>query len=80
MSKWPRHLASYHKVTGLSTRVNLIFFSAMFVPVPFCEFLRIWSSFLSRLLCSKYLQSNFDVPGSLRSLSTGLTSTVLVLQ
>ena len=31
--------------------------SAIFVPVPFCELVRIWSSFLSILLCSKYLQS-----------------------
>ena len=52
-------------------------FSAIFVPVSFCEFLRIWSSFLSILLASKYLQPNFEVRGVLRSLSTGLIHTVI---
>ena len=37
----------------------------------------IWSSFPSILFCSKYLQSNFEVPGLLRSLSLGLIPTVL---
>ena len=52
-------------------------FSAIFIPVPFWELVRIWSSFLSILLCSKYLQSNFEVPGPLRSLSLGLIPTVI---
>ena len=46
--------------------------------MPLCKFLRIWSSFLSILLCSKYLQSNFEVPGPLRSLSWGLSFNVIV--
>ena len=41
-------------------------FFQVFVPVPFCEFLRIWSSFLSILFASKYLQPNFEVWGVLR--------------
>ena len=61
----------------LSNFSKLFNFSAIFVPVPFCELVRIWSSFLSILLCSKYLQSNFEVPGPLRSLSWGLTYTVI---
>ena len=51
-------------------------FSAIFVPVPLCKLLRTWSSFLSILLCSKYLQSNFEVPGPCGSLSWGLSFTV----
>ena len=39
--------------------------------------MRTWSSFLSILLYSKYLQSNFEVPGPLRSLSWGVYFTVL---
>ena len=41
----------------------------------YCE---LWKSFPSTLLCSKYLQSNFEVPGPLRSLSLGLIPTVLI--
>ena len=41
------------------------------------ELVQIWSSFLSILLCSKYLQSNFEFPGPLRSLSLGLIPTVI---
>ena len=47
-------------------------YSAIFVPVPFFEIVRIWSSFLSILLCSKYLQFNFDL------LSIRLIPTVLL--
>ena len=49
---------------------------AIIVPVPFSEFVLIWSPFLSILLCSKYLQSNFKVPGPCHSLSLGLIPTV----
>ena len=52
-------------------------FSTIFVPVLFCNFLRIWNSFLLISLASKYLQPNFKVWGVLRSLSTELISTVL---
>ena len=45
--------------------------------MPFFALVPIWSSFLSILLCSKYLQSNFEVPGPLRSISLGLIPTVL---
>ena len=45
--------------------------------MPFCELVPIWSSFLSILLCSKYLQSNFEVPGPSHSISLGLIPTVL---
>ena len=41
------------------------------------ELVRIWSSFLSILLCFKYLQSNFEVPGPCKSFSVGLIPTVL---
>ena len=58
---------------------NLFNFSAIFVLVPFCELVRIWSSFLSILFCSKYFQSNFEVPALSRSLSLGLIPTVLFL-
>ena len=57
--------------------VKLFNFSVIFAPVPLCKFLQIWSSFLSTLLCSKYLQSNFKVPGPLWSLSWKLSFTVL---
>ena len=36
-------------------------FSTIFVPVLFCNFLRIWNSFLLISLASKYLQPNFEV-------------------
>ena len=52
-------------------------FSTIFVPVLFCNFLRIWNSFLLISLASKYLQPNFEVWGVLRSLSTGLIPTVI---
>ena len=42
--------------------------------------MRTWSSFLSILLYSKYLQSNFEVPGPLRSLSWGVSFTVLCIK
>ena len=61
----------------LSNFSKLFNYSAIFVPVPFCELVRIWSSFLSILLCSKYLQSNFEVPGPCGSLSLGLIPTVV---
>ena len=61
----------------LSNFSKLFNFSAIFVPVPFCELVRIWSSFLSILLCSNYIQSNFEVPCPLRSISLGLIPTVL---
>ena len=44
--------------------VKLFNFSAIFVLVPLCKF-------LSTLLCSKYLQSNFEVLGPCGSLSWG---------
>ena len=47
---------------------NLAEKNVIFVPVPLCKFLRTWSSFLSTLLFSKYLQSNFEVPGPCGSL------------
>ena len=59
----------------LSNLSKLFNFSAIFVPVTFCKFLPTWSSLLSTMLCSKYLQSNFEVLGPLRSL--GLTYTVV---
>ena len=58
ITKWSR--ASGQDVTGLSTNCSIF--------QPFCEFLRIWSSFLSILLASKYLQPNFEVWGVLRFL------------
>ena len=57
--------------------VKLVNLSVIFVPVPLCKQMRTWSSFLSILLYSKYLQSNFEVPGPLRSLSWGVSFTVL---
>ena len=45
--------------------------------MPFSKFLRIWSSFLSILLASKYLQLNLKFRVVLRSLSMGLIPTVL---
>ena len=69
-----------HKGTGTKMThfsVKLFNFSVIFAPVPLCKFLQIWSSFLSTLLCSKYLQSNFKVPGPLWSLSWDLSFTVL---
>ena len=56
---------------------NCSIFQSFFVPVPFCELVRTWSSFLSILLWSNYLQSNFGVPGPCGSLSWGLSFTVL---
>ena len=58
--------------------VKLVNLSVIFVPVPLCKQMRTWSSFLSILLYSKYLQSNFEVPGPLRSLSWGVSFTVLI--
>ena len=72
------HLASHQEVSGFRTGQKFDFFSAMFVPVPFGEFLRIWSLSLSILLALKYLQPNFEVRSMLRSLSMGLISTVLL--
>ena len=57
--------------------VKLVNLSVIFVPVPLCKQMRTWGSFLSILLYLKYLQSNFEVPGPLRSLSWGLSFTVL---
>ena len=57
---------------------NCSIFQSFFVPVPFCELVRTWSSFLSILLWSHYLQSNFGVPGPCGSLSWGVSFTVLV--
>ena len=71
------HLAS-HLIFYLSNFSKFFNFSAIFVPVPFCEFLQIWSSFLSIQLASKYLQPNFEIQGVLRSLSTALIPTVLL--
>ena len=74
-----------HKGTG--TKMTYFFLSnssknfkkfQFFIHFCFFAFLRIWSSFLSFLFCSKSFQSNFEVPCPLRSLSTGLTSTVQV--
>ena len=59
---------------------NCSIFSAICVPVPSCELVQILSSFLSILLSSKYLQSNFEVPGPCKSLSIGLIHTVPVRQ
>ena len=60
------------KLNNLTEEKLVIFF-----PVPLCKLLRTWSSFLSTLLCSKYLQSNFEVPGSCGSLSWELSCTVI---
>ena len=59
---------------------KIVQFFSQFIPVPFCELVRIWSSFLSILLCSNYLQYNFEVPGPLRSISLGLIPTVLYVR
>ena len=63
---------SLHKGTGtkMAEKLNNLTENkwVIFVPVPLCKFLRTWSSFLSTLLFSKYLQSNFEVPGPCGSL------------
>ena len=48
---------------------KLFNFSAIFVPVPFCQLVRIWNLFLTILLASKNLQPNFEFRGVWRSLS-----------
>ena len=62
----------------LSNFSKLFNFSAIFVPVPFCQLVRIWSLFLSILFPSKYLQPNFEVRWVSGSLSLGLIPTVLL--
>ena len=57
-------LKNLHKGTGTIWQKK----KTIFVPVPLRNFLRTWSSFLSTLLFSKYLQSNFEVPGPCGSL------------
>ena len=61
----------------LSNFSKLFNFSAIFVPVPFCQLVQIWSLFLSILLASKYLQPNFEVQGVKGSLSVGLIPSVV---
>ena len=48
-----------------------------FVPVPFCQLVRIWTLFLSICIDSKDLQSNFEVPVGCGSFIFPLPSTVL---
>jgi hypothetical protein len=75
MSKWsraPGQLLENHWVIN---------FSDIFVPVPiFANFCKsgVHCAFLSIVLCIKYIQSNFEVPGVLRSISMGLIPTVLI--
>ena len=60
-----------HKGTGTKITEklhNLTEKYGSFCSCALCKFLRIWNSFLSTELCLKYLQSNFEVPGPLRSL------------
>ena len=52
-------------------------FSGFFVPVPFCQLVRIWTLFLSICIDSKDLQSNFEVPVACGSLIFPLPSTVI---
>ena len=61
----------------LSNFSKLFNYSAIFVPVPFCQLVRIWSLFLSILLASKYLQPNFEVLGVKGSLSVELIPTMV---
>ena len=70
MAKWSRASCQssggwerLRSVFFLSNFSNLFKFSAIFVLVPFFEYLWIWSSFLSILLSIKYLQPNFKVSG-----------------
>ena len=63
---------------SLSNFSKLFNFSDIFVPMPFCQLVRIWSLFLSILLAQKYLQPNFEVQGVSGSLSLGLIPTVLI--
>ncbi len=67
------YLASYHEVKNWVQRWILTFFllpnfqkilkfSSIFVPVPFCKLVRIWTLLLSIYIDSKDLQSNFEVP------------------
>ena len=37
-------------------------YNEVFVPVPFCELVQVWTLLLSIYLDSKDLQSNFEVP------------------
>ena len=61
----------------LSNFSRLFNFSAIFVPVPFCQLVRICSLFLSISLASKYLQPKFEVRTVSGSLSLGLIPTVV---
>ena len=67
----------WNQIFFLSNFSKLFNCSAIFVPLPFCQFVRIWSLFLSILIALKYLQPNFEVWCVNGSLSVGLIPTVL---
>jgi hypothetical protein len=80
-AQWDFHVGQPKTISNMVTLVFSRFVyqlatKPIFDPVPFCELVRIWSSFLSIIFCSKYLQSNFEVPGPCGSLSLGLIPTV----
>ena len=73
MAKWSRASGQSSEGDGVEN-CSIFQLFLLLCAVPFCEFLQIWSSFLSILFASKYLQPNFEVLDVLRSLITGLNS------
>ena len=52
----------FFPIFKISSNFQIFKFSSIFVFVPFCELVRIWTLLLSIYIDSKDLQSNFEVP------------------
>ena len=80
LQNWTGGSLNTIKLIEMNPRFAKICIKAQEQKCQIVQFLQTWSSFLSTLFCSKYLQSNFEVPGPLRSLSWGLSFTVIACE